>query len=75
MLKGLLEGGRFRPDNIILEHIPAHFPSSLEIPAFLKQHGYGLFDIHGNTVDLETTPFSPLAEDNLWARRHNAAAP
>lgn len=69
VLEGLLASGKFKPNHIIVEHLPKHFRQSQLVPALLIKTGYALFDITGRTVDLEADPYAVLPEENLWARR------
>jgi len=75
VLTGLLEGTNAPPDNIIVEHLPAHFSQSLQVPIYLKKMGYALYNIDGVMIDFESDPFAVLPEDNLWARRADLPLP
>ncbi len=64
VLKGLLEGGAYRPRHIILEHEPTVFDEAKECIRYLEKMGYVLRTVDG-------APFIEGAvapESNIWAK-------
>lgn len=66
VLRSLFARGLPRPWHIVLEYLPAAFPSAAAIPALLRAQGYTLADVHGSPF--EQNAASELSDSNLWAR-------